>query len=52
MPSIPGGTASPDVATATTIPMFFDYLGVRLNGPKADDKVIVLHWNFRRPPAR
>ncbi|MFI5181418.1 MAG: alkyl/aryl-sulfatase [Thermoanaerobaculia bacterium] len=39
-------TASPDVVTAMTIPMFFDYLGVQLNGPKADGKVIVLNWNF------
>jgi alkyl sulfatase BDS1-like metallo-beta-lactamase superfamily hydrolase len=40
------GTSSADVVTAMTIPMFFDYLGVRLNGPKADGKAIVLNWNF------
>jgi alkyl sulfatase BDS1-like metallo-beta-lactamase superfamily hydrolase len=40
------GTAGADVVTAMTIPMFFDYLGVRLNGPKADGKTIVLNWNF------
>jgi len=40
------GTGGADVVTAMTIPMFFDYLGVRLNGPKADGKAIVLNWNF------
>jgi len=39
-------TASPDVLTALTIPMFFDFMGVRLNGPKADGMVIVLNWDF------
>jgi linear primary-alkylsulfatase len=39
-------TASPDVLTALTIPMFFDFMGVRLNGPKADGKVIVINWDF------
>jgi alkyl sulfatase BDS1-like metallo-beta-lactamase superfamily hydrolase len=46
VPQIPGGTASADVVTGMTIPMFFDYLGARLNGPKADGKTIVLNWNF------
>lgn len=35
-----------DTIAAMTIPMFFDYMGVTLNGPKADGKVIVLNWNF------
>lgn len=35
-----------DVFTAMTIPMLFDLMGVQLNGPKADGKVIVLNWNF------
>ncbi len=26
--------------------MIFDYMGVRLNGPKADGKTLVLNWNF------
>jgi linear primary-alkylsulfatase len=38
--------ATPDVLTVLTIPMFFDLMGIRLNGPKADGKVIVLNWNF------
>jgi alkyl sulfatase BDS1-like metallo-beta-lactamase superfamily hydrolase len=47
IPHIPSGeTTSADVVTAMTIPMFFDYLGVRLNGAKADGKAIVLNWNF------
>jgi alkyl sulfatase BDS1-like metallo-beta-lactamase superfamily hydrolase len=41
-----GGTASPDVLTAMSIPQNFDYLGVRLNGTKADGKTIVLNWDF------
>jgi alkyl sulfatase BDS1-like metallo-beta-lactamase superfamily hydrolase len=45
VPSLPT-SASPDVITALTIPMIFDYMGVRLNGPRADGKVIVLNWNF------
>jgi alkyl sulfatase BDS1-like metallo-beta-lactamase superfamily hydrolase len=45
VPSTPT-SASPDVFTALTIPMFFDYMGVRLNGPKADGKTIVINWDF------
>ena len=41
-----GATASPDVLTAMSIPQNFDYLGVRLNGTKADGKTIVLNWDF------
>jgi alkyl sulfatase BDS1-like metallo-beta-lactamase superfamily hydrolase len=37
---------SADTLRALTIDMYFDYLGVRLNGPKADGKVIVINWNF------
>jgi len=35
-----------DAVTAMTIPMVFDFMGVQLNGPKADGKLIVLNWNF------
>ncbi len=41
-----GGSASPDSLKAMTMPMFFDYMGVRLNGPKAEGKRIVINWNF------
>lgn len=37
---------APDVASALSVGMFFDVLGVRLNGPKADGKKIVLNWTF------
>jgi linear primary-alkylsulfatase len=39
-------TASPDVIRALPLEMFFDYLGVRLNGDKAEGKRIVLNWRF------
>lgn len=39
-------TANPDTVTAMTIPMLFDFMGVRLNGPRAEGKVIVLNWDF------
>jgi alkyl sulfatase BDS1-like metallo-beta-lactamase superfamily hydrolase len=31
---------------ALTIDMVFDFFGVRLNGPKAEGKKIVINWNF------
>lgn len=39
-------TASPDLVRALTLAQFFDYLGVRLNGPKAWGKTLVLNWQF------
>jgi len=39
-------TANQDTVTAMTIPMLFDFMGVCLNGPRAEGKVIVLNWNF------
>ncbi|MBV8666871.1 MAG: MBL fold metallo-hydrolase [Burkholderiaceae bacterium] len=39
-------TVSADMAKALTIEDIFDYLGVRLNAPKAEGKHIVLNWNF------
>ena len=41
-----GGTANADTITAMTIPLFFDYWGIRLNAAKADGKTIILNWNF------
>src|SRR5690606_21100522 len=35
-----------DMLQALETGMFFDLLGVRLNGPKAEGKHIVLNWNF------
>lgn len=39
-------TASPDVIKAMTLEMFFDLLAVRLIGPKAADKKIVMNAHF------
>jgi len=41
-----GTTASSDTIQAMPLDLFFDYLGVRLNGPKAAGKTITLNWNF------
>ena len=47
-PSLPtsGGSASPDVIKAMPPEMLFDYLAVRLNGPKAAGKKIGLNIAF------
>jgi alkyl sulfatase BDS1-like metallo-beta-lactamase superfamily hydrolase len=39
-------TASPDTVKAMSLDLFFDYLGVRLNGPKAAGKNITLNLDF------
>src|SRR3546814_5998383 len=36
-------TASPDIVRSMTPEMFFDYLGVRLNGPKAAETEAVIN---------
>ena len=41
-----GTTASPDTLRAMSIDMVFDYLGISLDGSKADGKSLVLNWNF------
>ena len=46
VPALPASASSSDVITALTVPMIFDFMGVRLNGPKADGKVIVINWDF------
>jgi len=46
LPARAGGTASPDVVQAMPLDDYFDYLGVRLNGPKAEGKTLVLNWHF------
>jgi alkyl sulfatase BDS1-like metallo-beta-lactamase superfamily hydrolase len=40
------GTASADMVQALTVPMFFDYLAVRLNADKAAGKSIAINWEF------
>ena len=39
-------TASADTVRAMSLDMFFDYLGVRLNGPKANGKKATINMNF------
>jgi alkyl sulfatase BDS1-like metallo-beta-lactamase superfamily hydrolase len=39
-------TASPDTIRAMSLELFFDFLGMKLNGPKADGKHIVLNFVF------
>jgi alkyl sulfatase BDS1-like metallo-beta-lactamase superfamily hydrolase len=39
-------TASPDTIRAMSLELFFDYLGMKLNGSKADGKHIVLNFDF------
>jgi alkyl sulfatase BDS1-like metallo-beta-lactamase superfamily hydrolase len=43
-----GATASvsPDTLAALTIDMLFDFIGVRLNGPKAEGKRAIINWIF------
>ncbi|MGE3292412.1 MAG: alkyl/aryl-sulfatase [Geminicoccaceae bacterium] len=41
-------TASPDTVRAMTLDLFFDYLGVRLNAPKAGDATAKLNFDFGR----
>jgi alkyl sulfatase BDS1-like metallo-beta-lactamase superfamily hydrolase len=45
-PEIRRQAFAPDIASALSVGMFFDSLGVRLNGPKADGKKIVVNWTF------
>jgi alkyl sulfatase BDS1-like metallo-beta-lactamase superfamily hydrolase len=47
----PNPPVTPDAATvdsisALTLPMLFNYLGVRLNGPKASDRQITVNFEF------
>lgn len=39
-------TASPDTIRAMSLGLFFDYLAMRLNGPKAAGKQITINFNF------
>jgi alkyl sulfatase BDS1-like metallo-beta-lactamase superfamily hydrolase len=40
------GFASPDTVAAMPLELFFDYLSIRLNGPKAEGKTIKLNLDF------
>ncbi|MGH7323726.1 MAG: alkyl/aryl-sulfatase [Candidatus Rokuibacteriota bacterium] len=37
---------SPDIVRAMSLDLFFDYLGVRLNGEKAEGRRLVINWVF------
>jgi alkyl sulfatase BDS1-like metallo-beta-lactamase superfamily hydrolase len=39
-------TASPDTIRAMSLDLLFDYVAMRLNGPKAEGKSMKLNWNF------
>jgi alkyl sulfatase BDS1-like metallo-beta-lactamase superfamily hydrolase len=39
-------TASPDTIRAMNLDLLFDWVGMRLNGPKADGKTITLNFDF------
>ncbi len=45
-PAVARAPISPDVVRAMSLDLFFDSLGVRLNGDKAEDKTIVINWVF------
>jgi len=44
--SLGAGSVSPDMVRGITLPQYFDLMGSRLNGPKAEGKRIVINWNF------
>lgn len=47
MPKVPGRTpVSPDTVTALRVGQLFDTLAVRLDGPAAQGKHIVLNWSL------
>jgi len=39
-------STSPDALKALTLDQFFDFMGIQLNGPKAEGKAIALNWDF------
>ncbi|HEU5194545.1 MAG TPA: alkyl sulfatase dimerization domain-containing protein, partial [Methylomirabilota bacterium] len=45
-PGLARAPVSPDVVRAMSLELFFDYLGVRLNGERAEGKRIVVNWAF------
>jgi alkyl sulfatase BDS1-like metallo-beta-lactamase superfamily hydrolase len=44
-PPVPS-RAGTDIVRGLTLDLFFDFLGVRLNGEKAEGKTIVVNWAF------
>jgi len=51
VPTAPGKSPiSADAFRAMTLDLYFDYLGILLNGPKADGARIVLNWRVSNTP--
>ena len=46
LPSPTVGSANADSLKAMSMPLFFDYMGVRLNGDRAAGKRIVVNWTI------
>ena len=46
VPKLPAASASAELFKGVTIDLAFDFLGVRLNAPKAEGKHIVINWIF------
>jgi alkyl sulfatase BDS1-like metallo-beta-lactamase superfamily hydrolase len=44
-----GNSSSPDSIRAMSMPLYFDYMGVRLNGDRAAGKRIVVNWTITHP---
>jgi alkyl sulfatase BDS1-like metallo-beta-lactamase superfamily hydrolase len=44
--SVARAPVSPDIVRAMSLDLFFDYLGARLNGEKAEGQRIVINWVF------
>lgn len=44
--NMPPSRAGADIVRGLSLDLFFDFLGVRLNGDKAEGKTIVLNWTF------
>ena len=45
LPAVPS-RAGGDIVRGLSLDLFFDFLGVRLNGEKAEGKTIVVNWEF------
>jgi len=44
--AMPAARTGGDIVRGLTLDLFFDFLGVRLNGDKAEGKTIVINWTF------
>lgn len=46
VPRLPGVAANAELLKGVSIDLAFDFLGVRLNAPRAEGRRIVINWNF------